>query len=133
MSTIAGIGLTHNVKQSRLKPSLTALVYMKTLQQLSDTLRNRIKRLGFTQEALGSAAGVSRQTLSKVLSGRSDLKVTTLMALADRLGLEMMLVPKEIAPGMEPRDESGPRVKSVVDVALGSIRPEQRRDDKKTP
>lgn len=94
---------------------------MKTLQQLADILRKQIDRLELTQEALGSASGVSRQTLSKVLSGRSDLKVTTLMALADRLGLELMLVPKEIAPGMKHLEESRPRVRSLVDAALGSI------------
>jgi len=96
---------------------------MKTLQHLATALRNRIARLNLTQEALSAEAGISRQTLSKVLSGRADLKVTTLFALADRLGLEVMLVPKEIAPGMAPADESRPRVKSVVDAALEAVKP----------
>lgn len=94
---------------------------MKTLQQLSIALRDRIARLRITQEALGTEAGLSRQTLSKVLSGRADLKVTTLFALADRLGLEVMLVPREIAPGMASADESRPRIKSVVDSAMENV------------
>lgn len=101
---------------------------MKTLHQLATTLRDRIRRLKLTQEALSTEAGVSRQTLSKVLSGRADLKVTTLFALADRLGLEVMLVPKEIAPGMVPEDEPQPRVKSVVDAALETFQPDRPND-----
>lgn len=96
---------------------------MKTLHHLATTLRTRIAQLSFTQEALSAEAGISRQTLSKVLSGRADLKVTTLFALADRLGLEVMLVPKEIAPSMAPADDSHPRVKSVVDAALETFQP----------
>jgi transcriptional regulator with XRE-family HTH domain len=94
---------------------------MKTLQQVATTLRNRVTQLKLTQERLGTEAGVSRQTLTKVLSGRADLKVTTLLALADRLGLEVMLVPKDLAPGMATDDESRPRIKSIVDVAIEEL------------
>lgn len=91
---------------------------MRTLEQLAIALRQRIKHLKVTQEALSEDAGVSRQTLSKVLSARADLKVTTLFAIADRLGFEVLLVPKEIAPGMLSADEPDAHVKSVVDAAL---------------
>lgn len=106
---------------------------MKTLQNLAATLRHRIARFDLTQEALSAEAGISRQTLSKVLSGRADLKVTTLFALADRLGLEVMLVPREIAPGMAPADASHPRIKSVVDMALESFKPPQSSEDNDMP
>lgn len=105
---------------------------MKTLQHLATTLRNRISHLNFTQEAVSADAGISRQTLSKVLSGRADLKVTTLFALADRLGLEVILVPKELAPGMAPADAPRPRVKNVVDAALDAFKP-ARPPDRNTP
>lgn len=94
---------------------------MKTLQNLATALRNRITSLRLTQEALSAQAGVSRQTLSKVLSGRTDLKVTTLFALADRLDLEVMLVPKEIGPSMMPVDDTKPHIKSAVQAAVESI------------
>lgn len=96
---------------------------MRTLQHLATTLRARIAQLGLTQEALSTEAGVSRQTLSKVLSGRADLKVTTLFALADRLGIEIVMVPKEIAPSIEPLDDARPRVKSMVEAALETVTP----------
>ena len=62
---------------------------MKTLAQIANVLRTQLARRGGTQEALSHEAGISRQTLSKVLSGHADFKVTTLLALADRLGLEL--------------------------------------------
>jgi|AntAceMinimDraft_12_1070368.scaffolds.fasta_scaffold01208_18 transcriptional regulator with XRE-family HTH domain len=101
---------------------------MITLKQLATVLRDRIARSRLTQEALSIEAGVSRQTLSKVLSGRADLKVTTLFALADRLGMEVMLIPREIAPGMASADEPEPRIKSVVESAMESIGATRRRD-----
>jgi transcriptional regulator with XRE-family HTH domain len=101
---------------------------MITLQQLATALRDQMARLRITQEALGIESGISRQTLSKVLSGRSDLKVTTLFALADRLGMEVMLIPREIAPGMASADESEPRIKSVVQSAMERIGTTRHRD-----
>lgn len=94
---------------------------MRTLQQLADTLRTQIARLGFTQQELADAAGVSRQTLSKVLSGNADLRLTTLFALADRLGLEVLLVPKEIAKGFQADATAQARVQSVVEAALSAL------------
>jgi len=94
---------------------------MKTLQQLADTLRTHIARLNFTQQELADAAGVSRQTLSKVLSGRADLRLTTLFALADRLGLEVLLVPQEIAQGLDTDAVAKPRVQNIVEAALSAL------------
>lgn len=95
---------------------------MKTLAQVATTLRMQLERVGKTQEALGQEAGISRQTLSKVLSGRADFKVTTLLALADRLGLELVLLPKEIARGMDQAEEPAAVVKSRVQAALENVR-----------
>ena len=95
---------------------------MRTLQHLANVLRDNIEKKRLTQEQLASSAGVSRQTLSKILSGRADLKLTTLFAVADRLGLEVVLVPKEIAPSMEASDDARPRVQSVVSAALNSLK-----------
>jgi transcriptional regulator with XRE-family HTH domain len=91
---------------------------MKTLQQFAAALRDRVKQLKLTQESLSAYAGISRQTLAKVLSGRSDFKITTLVALADRLGLEVVLVPKETAPGILWTTEPQTRIQSVVDAAI---------------
>lgn len=91
---------------------------MKTLQQFAAALRHRVTQLKLTQESLSAHAGISRQTLVKALSGRSDFKITTLVTLADRLGLEVVLVPKETAPGVLWPSEPQPRIQSVVDAAI---------------
>ena len=97
---------------------MTTLIYMKTLQQFALVLRNRMTQLKLTQDSLSAQAGVSRQTLTKTLSGRSDFKVTTLIALADRLGLEVVLAPKEVADSMSVATEPRARITSVVDAAI---------------
>ncbi|MCD8494346.1 MAG: helix-turn-helix transcriptional regulator [Burkholderiaceae bacterium] len=94
---------------------------MNTLHQLATILRQRIAQLKLTQHGLSADAGISRQTLTKALSGRADFKVTTLIALADRLGFQVLLVPKEIAPDMTAPTEAKPRVKSVVDAAIEAL------------
>jgi len=105
---------------------------MITVEQLATALRDRIARSGMTQKALSVEAGVSRQTLSKILSGQADLKVTTLFALADKLGMEVMLLPKDIAPDVAAKDEfesrTEPLVKSVVDAAMERIGTTWKRD-----
>lgn len=69
---------------------------MKTLAQLGALLRDRVHSAAITQDVLRRRAGVSRRTLTNVLSGKQDFKVTTLFAVADRLGLEVTLTPKSL-------------------------------------
>lgn len=94
---------------------------MNTLHQLATVLRERIAQLRVTQHGLSADAGISRQTLTKALSGRADFKVTTLLALADRLGLQVVLMPKEIGPDITAPTEAKPRIKSVVDAAIEAL------------
>jgi len=94
---------------------------MKTLAEVADVLRMQVSRVGRTQETLGQEAGISRQTLSKVLGGRADFKVTTLLALADRLGLELVLLPKEVARGMVQAEEPAASIQSRVQAVLKNL------------
>jgi transcriptional regulator with XRE-family HTH domain len=94
---------------------------MKSLLDIASALRARAKRIAITQDALGEAAGISRRTLTHVLSGTHDIKLTTLLAVADRLGLELTLIPKGAAQGMPGPDEFGvspPVVKTRVQQML---------------
>ena len=96
---------------------------MTTLLQLSIWLRQQLLRYGGTQESLRLDAGISRQTLTNVLSGTVDYKVTTLLAVADRLGLDVVLVPKGAVAGLQltPQD-TPPLVKTGVQAALEKLR-----------
>lgn len=68
---------------------------MKSLGEVSKVLAERASKRKYGKLQLAADAGVTYRTLSHVLSGEQDFKVSTLMAVADRLGLELVLVPKE--------------------------------------
>jgi transcriptional regulator with XRE-family HTH domain len=90
---------------------------MTTIANISHTLRTRLKRSGMTQEALREAAGLSRQTAVNVFKGTEDFKLSTLLAVADKLGLELVLLPKAAARG-EALGVSEPVVETLVQRAL---------------
>ena len=87
---------------------------MNSIAQISATLRQALARSGLRQQDLREAAGVSRQTLANVWKGTEDYKLSTLLALADRLGLQLLLVPRDAAPGLASA-VSEPVVESLVD------------------
>ncbi|MNR71261.1 hypothetical protein D3C71_18760 [compost metagenome] len=96
---------------------------MKTLSELAATLREQVKRLNFKHEDLRHQAGISRQTLTNVLSGRADYRVTTLLTLADRLGLELVMVPKTAAAALEQGTSRPAVVRTAVQAAMEGRRP----------
>jgi DNA-binding XRE family transcriptional regulator len=91
---------------------------MITIPELSKALKQALKTCGVTQAWLRESAGVSRQTMNNVLGGKADYKVSTLLAVADRLGLEVVLVPKSAARGLGGFDQGDEvQIESVVDRA----------------
>jgi len=60
-------------------------------------MRNAMKKQKVAQQVLRERAGISKRTLTEVLSGESDYKATSLIAVPDRLGYEMVIVPKAAA------------------------------------
>ena len=81
---------------------------MNSIGELSQVLRSAHAGQGATQAELKNAAGVSQRTLTNVLSGKEDFKVSTLLALADRLNLELLLVPKAAVPAIDAGKTSEP-------------------------
>lgn len=90
---------------------------MTTLPEIARLFRSRLKEQGQTQAELREAAGVAQRTLTNVLSGEHDFKVSTLLALADRLGLELMLVPKGVAVAVQAGAVAKPKVPTRIDQA----------------
>jgi len=103
---------------------------LHTLSDIATVLRSRLKQNRLNQEALRSSAGISKRTLTNVLSGEHDFKVTTLFAIADRLGLELLLVPKGAASGLTSGDPPSPLVKTRVQAALERVDPTQNSDER---
>lgn len=105
---------------------------MKSYAEIAQVLRNSAKTRKVTQAALRDRSGVSQRTVTKVLGGHDDFKVSTLLAMADRLGLELLLVPKEAARAVAGGSQAtSPIVKTRVQAALDRIPAPKKRD--KTP
>lgn len=73
---------------------------MNTLSDIAKALADEKERRNISDSALAREAGMTRLTAIRALGGRENFGVTTLLALADRLGLEVMLVPKEAAKAL---------------------------------
>lgn len=71
-----------------------------TLADIANTLQQRRKELRLSYRELGERAGVTELSARAVLLGQSAPKLTTLIALAEVLGLELVLLPKVVAEGM---------------------------------
>ena len=82
-------------------------------------MRDAMRKQKVTQQDLRERAGIAKRTLTGVLSGESDYKVTTLMAVLDRLGYEMVIVPKAAARAVPAEWEpTEPTVKTKVQIAI---------------
>lgn len=91
---------------------------MRTLGELSTVLSDAAQAASTDKSDLAEAAGVTRVTLRRALTG-SDFKVSTLFAIADKLGLEVVLVPKGAARGLAADTLAAtPQVKTRVEAAL---------------
>jgi transcriptional regulator with XRE-family HTH domain len=97
---------------------------MRTLAEISDMLAQHVVQSSYGKLKLAEDAGVTYRTLQHVLSGTQDYKVSTLMAVADRLGLELVVVPKEAARGMT-GTRPQPEVRSRVQAALDRLKGEK--------
>jgi len=98
---------------------------MNSLSDISSVLRRRLQQQGQTQAQLRQSAGIAQRTLTNVLSGEQDFKVSTLLALADRLGLELMLVPKGAALAVDAEGVARAKIPTRIEVArrqLGEVK-----------
>ncbi|HTH75769.1 MAG TPA: helix-turn-helix domain-containing protein [Trinickia sp.] len=106
---------------------LSYFAAMHTLSEIAGFLRDRLKKTGITQRALGDRSGLARRTLTGVLSGEADFKVTTLVAVLDCLGYELAFVPKGAAAGMAADTAFAP-TKPAVKTRVQSAREKLQRD-----
>lgn len=96
---------------------------MNSVADLSGVVRASLEASTLTQVQLREQAGVSQRTLTNVLSGREDFKLSTLLAVADRLGLDVVLVPRAATAAVDAGAQTTePQVKSRVAAALESVR-----------
>jgi hypothetical protein len=94
---------------------------MKTAAELASSLEvaraaRRIKR-----QDIVSRTGLNPLSVRGLLDGNKDSRISTLLAVANEVGLEVMLIPKEVSQAMQSAGAAHPTstISSVVDAALG--------------
>jgi transcriptional regulator with XRE-family HTH domain len=70
---------------------------MTTLADIGKLLRQTRKAQGASGVALAERAGISRNTLGALEAGRGNVELNTLLAVLDSLGLDLQLVPLQVA------------------------------------
>jgi transcriptional regulator with XRE-family HTH domain len=73
---------------------------MKTLREIADVLKAAQHEKSMTVTRLVEETGLTAVTLRGLLTAKTDPQLTTLMAVADALGLEVMLVPQAISASL---------------------------------
>ena len=68
---------------------------MNTLKSIADSLEQGRKEK--SDVALAKLTGLTRQSVARALSGDHNFSVTTLLAIAEANGQEVMLVPRDVA------------------------------------
>jgi transcriptional regulator with XRE-family HTH domain len=68
---------------------------MNTLKSIAESLRHGRKDTSDVE--LASKTGLTRQSVSRALSGKHNFNVTSLLAIAEATGQEVLLVPREVA------------------------------------
>lgn len=70
-------------------------------EQIVENLRKARIDKGFSQRELSVRSGVPQSHISKIESGAVDLRVSSLIAIARVLDLELFLVPKKSVPAIK--------------------------------
>jgi len=73
---------------------------MKTLREIADVLKAAQHEKSMTVTKLVEETGLTAVTLRGLLTAKTDPQLTTLITVADALGLEVMLVPQAISASL---------------------------------
>ncbi|MDO8778368.1 MAG: helix-turn-helix transcriptional regulator [Burkholderiaceae bacterium] len=68
---------------------------MNTLKSIAESLRQGRKNLSDVE--LAKQTGLTRQSVRRAMSGEQNFNVTTLLAIAEANGQEVVLVPRDVA------------------------------------
>jgi transcriptional regulator with XRE-family HTH domain len=68
---------------------------------LAATFREARRQRGLSQEALGKTLKIPQAHVSAMEAGGVDVRASTLTAWARALGLELLVVPREIVPAVQ--------------------------------
>jgi len=72
------------------------------IEQVAATLKGAREAKGLTQRDLAKLAGVPQSYISRIESGSIDLRLSSLVAVARAVDLELTLVPRNAMPAVQP-------------------------------
>ncbi|WP_431096060.1 helix-turn-helix domain-containing protein [Polaromonas aquatica] len=81
---------------------------MKTLSEVAARLEGERQRQGLDYQAIAESTGLTPLSVRSALQGKTAPRITTLMAIADQLGLEVLLLPKVVAAGLQAQAAESP-------------------------
>ncbi len=71
------------------------------IEYIASALRKAREAKGLSQRELGRKAGVPQGHISKIENGAVDLRLSSLVALARTLDLELALAPRKVVPALK--------------------------------
>ena len=71
------------------------------IEYIAAALKTARKAKKLSQTELGTNVGLPQSHISKIESGRTDLKLSSLIELARALDLELTLVPRQLLPAVQ--------------------------------
>lgn len=86
-------------------------------EQILQSLREARVRKGLSQRELSARSGVPQSHISKIESGGVDLRISSLIALARVLELELFVAPKKSVPAIKSIIRSGQGINGINDEA----------------
>jgi transcriptional regulator with XRE-family HTH domain len=84
------------------------------------TLRNAREHRGLSQRDLSARIGVPQSHISKIESGATDLRLSSLVEFARALDYELVLVPRKLVPAVEAIVSNAPSAAQPEDARLRS-------------
>ncbi|WP_303672901.1 helix-turn-helix domain-containing protein [Vampirovibrio chlorellavorus] len=98
-----------------------AILYNPVMNELIQILSRARKRIGLSQAALGQKLGMPQSHISKIEKGEVDLRLSSLIDMARLLGLDLLIVPRELTPVIQSLmmpASSGQEEKSLPEMLL---------------
>jgi lambda repressor-like predicted transcriptional regulator len=93
-------------------------------QALAEVVQRSMTVRGVTASHLAERSGLSEQTLKHVLNAEHDCELSSFLAVADSLGLDLFLVPRTACATVHslPFEPTEPVVLTRVQAALSAVR-----------
>ena len=71
---------------------------MTLTERFGSNVAKERNRLGISQEELGKAAGIQRDTVQKIEAGKRSVRLLTLLSLAEALGVDPCVLLEGLRP-----------------------------------